>query len=303
MAGRQPSVDLLGQDGPMRPHHPHVVRRTAGAVVAGVTAALLAGCTGGPGPGESDDPPAAASPTPSAEPSRTPAPAPPEVGGCHRLTLAEATAPVDTTGPVGCRTRHTAVTVAVGRLPLLASGHLLAVDSRQVRQRVADACPPSLLRRAGGDETTRRLSRLRVVWFTPSLEQADAGADRYRCDLVAVRDEDRLLPLPARVTGLLDRPRSLDTFGTCGTAAPDARGFRRIACADPHRWRAVDTVDLPRAARHLDPAVTRRGKAACEDVAAARADGELRYSWAFEWPTRAQWREGQRWGWCWVPRA
>lgn len=297
MAGGQPPVDLLGQDGPM----------TARALlvpvlpVLTVLSVLLTGCAGVRGPDDRPPPAGAGSSTASPTPSTTPVPAPPAVGECRRLDLDRATAPTDDTAPVGCRTRHTAVTVAVGPLPVLASGHLLAVDSRQVRERVAAACSPTLVARAGGDRTARRLSRLRVVWFTPSVEQADAGADRYRCDLVAVRDEDRLLPLPARVDGLLDRPGALDTYGTCGTTGPDARGFRRVACADPHRWRAVDTVDLPARARYLDAALTRRGDGACEDVAARRADGALRYRWSFEWPTRAQWAEGQRHGYCWVP--
>ncbi|KQT89614.1 hypothetical protein ASG49_18000 [Marmoricola sp. Leaf446] len=279
----------------------------AAALLAAVllAAVLLTGCAGGSGSSgsSSGSSPTSSGGSSSASPSAAATPAAPAVGECRSLTLVRATAPVDATSPVACRGPHTAVTVKVGMLPLLESGHLLAVDSVTVRDRVARSCPDSLLERAGGDESARRLSRLRVVWFTPSVEQADAGADRYRCDVVAVRDEDRLLPLPARLAGLLDRPRALDRFGTCGTTAPDARGFRRVACADPHRWRAVDTVDLPADARYLDAAVTDRGDSACEDVAASRADGALRYSWSFEWPTRPQWRDGQRYGWCWVPDA
>lgn len=303
MAGRQPALHLLGPHGPMTARglrSPGAAARVLPTLVAVLVASLvLAGCSGAgeDEPGEAGSPSASA----SASPREDPVPAAPAVGQCRRLDLARATSPVDTSAPIDCAKPHTAVTVAVGLLPAVADGHLLAVDSDAVRRRVAAACPSSLLDRVGGDETTRRLSRLRVVWFTPSVELADAGADRYRCDVVAVRDDERLLRLPRRVAGLLDRPGALDTFGTCGTAAPDASGFRRVACADPHRWRAVDTVDLPRRARYLDGALTRRGESACQDVAADRADGALRYSYAFEWPTRDQWRDGQRWGWCWVP--
>lgn len=304
MAGRQPALDLLGPHGPMTPRllrSPGTAARVLPALVASLMATLvLAGCAGGSDERDAE-PGTAASPSASTPPREDPVPAAPTVGQCRRLDLAQATSPVDARAPVDCGRPHTAVTVEVGVLPAVADGHLLAVDSDAVRRRVAAACPPSLLERAGGDEDARRLSRLRVVWFTPSVEQADAGADHYRCDVVAVRDDDRLLRLPRRVAGLLDRPGALDTFGTCGTAAPDARGFRRVACADPHRWRAVDIVDLPREGRYLDGALTRRGESSCQDVAAARADGALRYSYAFEWPTRDQWRDGQRWGWCWVP--
>ena len=68
-----------------------------------------------------------------------------------------------------------------------------------------------------------------------------------------------------------------------------------------HSWRAVDIVELPPDARHLAKDVAAQGDAACKDVAAERANGSLRYTWSFEWPTRAQWAEGQRYGYCWVP--
>ena len=316
MAGGQPAVDLLGPDRPVtrrrrRSPVPAPVLPTLLTVLT-VLLLLMSGCAGGAQDGQQDGqqdgassraPSDTSSGGSSAPSSSAPPPSAPAVGECRRLTLAQATSPVDSRAPVACRSAHTAVTVAVGRLPSVADGHLLAVDSEQVRRRVAAACPASLLQRAGGDRTTQRLSRLRVVWFTPTVEEADAGADRYRCDLVAVRDDERLLRLPPRVTGMLDRAGALDTYGTCGTAAPDASGFRRVACTDPHRWRAVDSVDLPQDGRYLAGDLTERGESACQEVAAERADGALRYSYAFEWPTRTQWREGQRWGWCWVPQA
>ena len=193
------------------------------------------------------------------------------------------------------------MTVRVGRLSSLADGHLLSVDSRTTRARVAAACPASLASWAGGDETARRLSRLEVVWFTPTLEQADAGADWFRCDLVSVASSDRLQRLPGRARGLLDDAAALDTYGTCGTTAPDARGFERVACALRHTWRAVDVVALPPGARYLAADVTAQGDDRCRAVASDRAGGALELTWSFEWPTRAQWDAGQRYGWCWVP--
>lgn len=42
---------------------------------------------------------------------------------------------------------------------------------------------------------------------------------------------------------------------------------------------------------------------ACEDIAAERANAELRYTWSFERPTRVQGASGRRYGYCWVPEA
>jgi len=166
--------------------------------------ATLTGCSSG-------DPQAAApgpSPEPSVSASSAPPPPPaPKVGECHALSVTEATDPVDPTPPVPCRGPHTSVTVKVGELQLVVDGHQLAVDSKTVRKQIADACPASPAAFVGGDQTTQRLSRFEVVWFSPSLEQADAGANWYRCDVVALRSEgspvQRLMLTFARMRALI----------------------------------------------------------------------------------------------------
>ena len=60
-------------------------------------------------------------------------------------------------------------------------------------------------------------------------------------------------------------------------------------------------VDLPGNTHYLAKSVTASGDASCKDVAAKRANGALKYTWSFEWPSRAQWATGQRYGYCWVP--
>jgi hypothetical protein len=215
--------------------------------------------------------------------------------------MSEATDPVDAGTPVACGAPHTSVTVKVGQLSLVVDGHLLAIDSRTMRRQIEDACPDSAGAFVGGDRRTQRLSRFEVVWFSPSLEDADAGADWYRCDVVAPRSEGRLLALPAKLQGVLDQDGALDRFGTCGTAAPDARRFSRVVCSEKHSWRAVDVIDLPANRRHLAKDVTARADSACKDIASRRSSGSLEFTWSFEWPTRAQWDAGQRYGYCWVP--
>jgi hypothetical protein len=256
----------------------------------------LAGCSSG------DEPETSPKTSPAVSVSSAPpAPANPQVGGCHELSVSEATDPVDAGGPVPCRGPHTSVTVKVGQLSPVVDGHLLAVDSRTVRAQIAKACPDEPGPYVGGDQTAQRLSRFEVVWFSPSLEQADAGANWYRCDVVAVRSEGRLLALPARLNGILGQEGALDRFGTCGTSAPSEQGFARVVCAQRHSWRAVDVVELPKDARYLAKDVAATADSACKGVAAERANGELKYTWSFEWPTRAQWATGQRYGYCWVP--
>jgi hypothetical protein len=242
-----------------------------------------------------------ASPRPTPSASAATPPAPPRVGSCHRLSFAGATAPTDDEPAVPCTRSHTSVTIHVGRLDPLADGHLLAVDSREAQAVLAKRCPRTMAPYVRGSEKQRRLSRFAVVWFGPTVEEADRGARWYRCDLVALGGDNQLAPLARRMRGVLDRSGALDRWGTCGTAAPDAERFTRVICSRHHRWRAVDVVALPDHATFLGKKATAGANDRCQAVAADRAGTALKFSWSFEWPTRQQWKDGRRYGFCWLP--
>jgi len=204
---------------------------------------------------------------------------------------------------VPCSGRHTARTIYVGRLRPV-GGHPVAVGSAAAQRQLADTCPRRLAGYVGGSATTRALSRFNVVWFSPTPEQADRGADWFRCDLVAFDRGARLLALPpgGRLEHVLDHPRALDTYGLCGTAAPGATGFERVRCGRRHSWRAVATIPLRGGRRYPGTrAVRARGDAPCKGTARSRAADPLRFTYGWEWPTAAQWTAGQHFGYCWVP--
>jgi hypothetical protein len=253
---------------------------------------LLAGC-GGDGPK-----PAASPRTPATAPAPPP---PPRAGACYDLPFQAALAATNESAPVPCTARHTAQTLYVGQVDPLVDGHLLAVDSGRVQNQIARTCRARLTGRLGGDEETRRLSRLAAVWFSPTLKQSDAGALWFRCDLVYVAGPNDLAPLPARTKGLLDDPKALDRYGTCATASPAAKTFQRVACARRHSWRARASIDLPAGTRYLDKAAGKAADSACRDIEAKIAADNLRLKWSFEWPTQQQWDTGQRYGLCWTP--
>lgn len=236
-----------------------------------------------------------ADPSPSTAPARTP-----EVGECYRLAFSAATKPVSDARPVDCSQPHTATTAYVGTIDPYEDGHLLAVDSDRVQQRIAETCPAKVDAYVGGSTEQRRLSRVRAIWFSPTLEQSESGATWFRCDTVAVRSEDTLATLPQRMAGALGTPRGGD-LATCGTTAPDKKNFRRVACSLKHAWQAVSSIDLPKDATYLGKGAGADADASCKDVAANRADDPLRYTWSFQWPTRDDWDAGQRYGLCWIP--
>jgi len=271
--------------------------------------ATTASSTSGSNAARTQSPSGAGSATPSGEaesPTASPAdgPVPPEVGACYDLGFDAATAPTSETDPVACRRSHTAQTFHVGRLRTVVDGHLLAVDSRLAQRQVARTCPKRLKRYVGGDRETRALSRLRAVWFSPTLAESDAGASWFRCDVVALAAEGELAPLPRpqRMRGVLDRPGALDRVGLCGTAAPGARGFERVICSRRHAWRAVSTIGIPGGRSYPGVARVRRaGGDRCRDLVREASGSPERFRYGWEWPTRAQWRNGQRFGYCWAP--
>ena len=263
-------------------------------------AVLLGGLTacskGKPGPT------AETSSSSSAATSAAPAPpAPPPAHACYDLDFAAAAKPTSTAPPVPCSAVHTTTTIRVGTIRPVVDGHLLAVDADAVQQQIAGRCRAALAAQVGGDEETRRLSRLTVVWFSPTLADSDRGALWFRCDLVALAGHDVLAPLPRATRGILSQDGALDRWGTCGTASPSASRFQRVICSRPHSWRARATIDLPAGATYLGKTAGAAADSACHDIDAKLAADSLKLHWSFEWPTRDAWNAGQRYGLCWTP--
>lgn len=264
-----------------------------GSALLALTA--LAGCS-------NDQPAAVASPTTTRSATTAAAPPPaPSATACYDLAFAAVLEPTNDDSPVPCTGAHTTRTVHVGRIDPLVDGHLLAVDSARVQEQVAADCRAQVDQHLGGTLEARRLSRFEAAWFSPTLQQSDAGALWYRCDLALVTRPNTLGRLPARTRGVLDDPKALDSYGTCGTASPAARAFRRVTCAQRHTWRARAALDLPAGTKYLGKAADAAANSACRDIDTKLAADNLHLMWSFEWPTKAQWNAGQRYGLCWTP--
>jgi hypothetical protein len=262
------------------------------AALAGLL--LVAGCTSG-GDG-SPQQPTETTPSPSTAVQPTPSQPVPAVGECRAYGLKAAVAPVSRVEPRSCRRQHTAETFFVGRLDLVRGGHRLAVDSPAVQAQPAQRCTEGLSRHLRATPRELRLTMAQALWFTPSVDDATAGADWFRCDVVVVAAPDRLLPLPRRTAGM-----PLERIAMCATAEPGTSGFTRVVCSRRHSWRAVATVDLPGAKVPAPAVAADRMESACRDAARARASDPLDFEWSQESPTRQQWEAGRRWGICWAP--
>lgn len=267
--------------------------RLALAALAGL-ALVLPGCTTS-APEQPETSPSPSSSTPSAPP--TPEQPRPQVGECHRLSPRTAVAPTTQLPPVTCKRPHTAETIFVGRLDLRQKGRTLAVDSPAVQGQPAAVCPRRAAGHLGVTPVEMRLTMARAVWFTPTVADAEAGADWYRCDVVVVAAPDVLMRLPRRTAGSGDLP----AIAMCATAEPGTKAFERVACARKHAWKAVATVDLPGPRLPDAGVVADRMEPACRAAAQERSDDPLEFRWAEERPTKQQWRTGQHYGICWVP--
>ena len=273
--------------------------RTLAAAI-GLTLALalaMSACTSGTAEPDADPSPAA-SPSPT-ETSPPPDPGPrPKVGECHDLSFRQAVSVVGRTEPVACKKGHTAETFLVGRLELATrAGRMRRVDSRAAQRQARTACTSRLPRHLGRSPRELRLSMAQAVWFTPSPQRAEAGADWFRCDVVVVASEKKLLRLPRRTQGWGDAP----AVAMCATAAPGTPAFRRVTCSSKHAWVAVATVDIPGRALPSRGAIADRMDGPCRDAARSRAGDPLDFTWSQEIPTAEQWDAGRHYGICWVP--
>ncbi len=271
-------------------------------LVAALAALVLGGCTG------ADEPDTAPSPSASSSsPAATPTPAKPVETppnkACYRLAYDDAVAPTSAVKPSSCAKQHTSMTFFLDKLDTTVDGHLLAVDSDRVQQQVATECPVRFGSFVGGTVEQRRLSMLRTVWFTPTVEESDEGANWFRCDVIAVRAEGSLAPLTGRLAGVLDTEAGRDRYAMCGTAEPGTPGFQRVLCplSGVPEWRALTTVPFAAGAYPGEDRVRTAGEVPCEDAGRAAADDPLDFSWGYEWPTREQWDAGQTYGICWAP--
>lgn len=253
---------------------------------------------------EDTAPEAAPSATPTPPPTASPAPQPP-ANGCYVLRYADAIAATSDARPVPCRQPHTVQTFFVGpAATLTSSGHLLAIDSAKVRRQMATECPRRFAAYVGGSVEQRRLSMLSATWFGPTLEESDAGQSWLRCDVIALAAEGRLAQLGGTLKKVLDSEPGRDRWGRCATAKPGSKNAHQVICSARSSWRAVATLDVRGAARGAFPGPRNTGAAgsACEDRVRDLADDKLSFTWGWTPPTRAQWRAGQHYGFCWAPK-
>jgi hypothetical protein len=279
------------------------MRPLLGVLLASTLASTLAlsACSSGesPVPEAAGSSAAPSSTPPSSKPTPTPKPKPdppPQAGDCYLFGYQSALAPTRTQRASPCTKPHTAVTFFVGRFD---KG--LRVDGRQVHKVESTVCPHRFASFVGGTLEDRRLSLLRTVWFTPSVQQAALGARWFQCVAIALRGNEQLAALQVPVEGVLDSDSTRSHYALCATDQPGSSDFEQRLCSLPHSWRALRTVPFSPGPYPGDATVRSAGQTPCQDAARSVASDPLNFQWSYAWPTKAQWQAGQTYGVCWAP--
>jgi hypothetical protein len=271
--------------------------RRALTFLVAVLALVLGACSSDGSSPDAGGTPVLHSPTPTPTGTTPPTPPkPPHPRTCYRLGYDEVLAPTRTRRPAPCTGPHTGVTFFVGRYDAS-----LPVDGDQVHRLESTACQRRFAAFVGGTPDDRRLSMLRAVWFTPTVDQAARGAHWFECVAVALRDDQDLALIQGPVEGVLDRSDGRAHYGLCGTAEPGSQGFEQRICAAGHSWVALRTVLFPPGPYPGVDQVRSAGQQPCQDAGANASSDPLNYRWSYQWPTLQQWRAGHTYGVCWAP--
>lgn len=244
-------------------------------------------------------PEAAEQPTETA--SSSTAPTRPEVGECHQLSLEELLGSADTDPAVPCGEEHTSETVHVGTFTAAAAGETETLTQDRANRVAARTCRTEAASYLGTEPGPLWLTRVEVFWFVPTPEEVDAGADWLRCDVVVLERGERLMQLPRSMQDALRADRG-GRYALCGTARPGSKDFERVVCGERHSWRAISMIGVGDGERYPGAQAARSaGQDRCQAQARAAQGGALQYDYGWEWPTEAQWKAGQRHGYCWAP--
>jgi Septum formation len=235
----------------------------------------------------------------NADPEQVDAVAAPEDGACRVLTPADVAVASNATRTVDCSEPHTAQTFEVGDLPDDFAD--AAYDDPALDRFGYRTCDRQFQEYVGGDESLVMRSLVSWAWFRPSEKAWSDGARWYRCDVVGGgEDSEVLLDLPTDAENLL-AGRVSDDWLVCANG-PALEGAARVACSEPHTWRAVTTIKLgePEDAYPGDRQVEVRTRDFCDKSVAAVLDYPVSYDFAYTWFHEAEWEVGNRRSICWA---
>jgi Septum formation len=295
-------------------------RSTVLAAIAVVVGVVLGGCATSGDLGSSDptdsqtasrsgtpDSPSASMPSDPTSTKGAPAEQPPPSRGvCYRLTSRDLSRFADHDRPVPCATAHTSVTFFIGRLPAHVVASTPPVTNAAVQKGATHVCAPAFRHYVGGDRQDRLLARFNFTFYLADAVSVGPGTNWVRCDLYLTGrvEGGKTYPhrLPHDARGALDKSDALDSYGICSPSAPGTAGFTLVLCSHRHHWRAIAPIRLGSDDTEWPGVkeVKRPGDSRCSDAVRQWLGYPTTWRYGWQWPSRNDWTNGQRFGYCWA---
>jgi hypothetical protein len=290
-----------------RPGLARTCRAVAAIAAAALVGSLAAGCSGtGSGSGSPTTPTGGSTTSASTDPATTttpPEPAKaPATDTCRRLDYSAISRYSNGDATVPCTSPHTAYTFAVKMIPAEVSVRGVSIGNKSIQDAASSSCRDAFAGFIGGTPSVRALSRLSVTYFLPEQRDFNLGAHWVRCDVVALKTFNQLAALPHKISGLLDDPAALKTYGLCSTGDPSASSSRLVMCAEKHAYRAKAAIRLgaesaPYPGQSVaGPGGQRRCMTYLQDL--LHRTGGFTFGWTY--PTANDWAAGHRFGYCYL---
>jgi hypothetical protein len=223
----------------------------------------------------------------------------PQLGACRVLTPQDVAQRYDSTPAVDCADPHTAETFAIGPLPDTFVD--AAYDDERLGRFAYRTCGDAFARFLGADESSVLRTPLSWAWFRPAPRAWEQGARWYRCDVVGGGEQDEeYVELPVTARGLLGG-RPDDRWVVCAVG-PVVSGSEKVACSQPHDWRAVTTIKLGDAddAYPGSRLVEVRTRDFCSRSVGAWLGYPLDFDFGYTWFGEGEWEAGNRRSICWA---
>ncbi|GAB2458902.1 hypothetical protein GCM10027062_43470 [Nocardioides hungaricus] len=224
---------------------------------------------------------------------------PPALGACRALTPEDVAEPANTSATVDCSEPHTAETYAVGDLPGTFAD--AEYDDARLGAWAYSTCSEAFMAFLGADESLVMRTIVSWAWFRPTEDAWDEGARWYRCDVVGGGEQSKeYVDLPTTAKGLL-QGRPSDRWMVCADG-PTVAGSVKVACTEPHQWRAVTTISLgdPEDPYPGDRAVEVKTRDFCKTSVGYWLNSPIDYDFGYTWFHEAEWEAGNRRSVCWA---
>lgn len=201
----------------------------------------------------------------------------PSVGQCRSLTMAQASAATNTSGPSGCSAAHNDRVIGVPSLPKGVSYGELKSPAK-VNTMAVRLCYPFFRGALGQNDQVRDSSAYSFLYFVPTAKQRSNGARWLRCDLT-LRHGTSLGNLPTDHKPALAKKRLPAKVKRCLAG----KALVTTTCSMGHQYRVAGAVKIPIKRYPGRHKMVKIGRSRCPGITTTDAD------FRFTWPGKTVW--------------